>query len=272
MHKLLNIAGQQILLSIEENLCRQFPAFFSQAFAGSQRSPVSSAGETALNIWIVKTPRTDLPTGILQVVCRTDSETWPFELLTELEDALLQIVRQTTLHGAALARGDRTLLLLGERKSGKSTLTHFLTLHGWHLIDDDCCFYEQGVLSGTGFPLRLRRCLYPESNRFWQCVDTDGEERDLIAPKQRIMQSTAPFFLIFPHYKPNADFHTERIEKQALFSQLIPNVRYTPSGIHRIRDLADFIRRTVLAYHATYSQCEPVAAWIQEITERWSPE
>lgn len=272
MHVLLNIAGQQILLSIEENLCRRFPAFFSHAFAGSRRIAGDPVCETIQSIWIVKTPRTDLPTGSRQVVCETDSETWPFELLTALEDHLLQIIRQTTLHGAALVKGDRTLLLLGERKTGKSTLTHFLTLHGWRLMDDDCCFYAQGVLSGTGFPLRLRRCLYPESNIFWQCVDTDGEERHLIAPEQRIMQSTAPFFLIFPHYKPNADFYIERINRQALFSQLIPNVRYTPSGIHRIRDLTDFIRRTALACHVTYSLCEPVTTWIQEITERWSPE
>lgn len=195
----LNIAGQSILLAIDVDLERQFSAFFRQFFPDNRREPVS---ETPC-IWIGRTERTDLPTGVRQVVCRTDSESWPFELLTTLEDHLLQIVRQTALHGAALARGDRTLLLLGERKSGKSTLTHYLTLHGWCLVDDDCCFYAQGILAGTGFPLRLRRCQYPESDIFWQCVDADGEERRFILPKQRIMQSSAPFF---------SDFSTLRTE------------------------------------------------------------
>ncbi len=264
----VNIVGQPIVLAIDADLERQFSAFFRQVFPESQREPITKTP----CIWIGRTERTDLPTGVRQVVCRTDSESWPFELLTTLEGHLLQIVRQTAFHGAALAREGRTLLLLGERKSGKSTLTHFLTLHDWCLVDDDCCFYAQGILSGTGFPLRLRRCLYPESDIFWQCVDTDGEERRFIFPRQRIMHSSAPFFLIFPHYEPNAEFRTEKIDRQSLFSHLILNVRYTPSGPHRIRDLSDFIRRTASAYHATYSQCESVATWIQDITERWSPE
>ncbi|OGL59230.1 MAG: hypothetical protein A3I72_14945 [Candidatus Tectomicrobia bacterium RIFCSPLOWO2_02_FULL_70_19] len=74
---------------------------------------------------------------------------WFFETVLSYADACLHI------HAAAVARGDRAILLIGDSHSGKSTLALHLLLRGYQFMTDETVLVEPASLELRPFPRNL---------------------------------------------------------------------------------------------------------------------
>ena len=198
------------------------------------------------------------------ITCNPSKSDWPIALMTDLEETLIHLLQKTVFHGAALVNEGKTLLLLGARKSGKSTLTHFLTLQGWSLVDDDCLFFDGKQIFGTCFPLRLRQQIHPDPHVFWKCQDSEGETRRLLKPGHVCRCADAPFFLLFPRYDPQIAISVESMERSSLFPQMIQNIRYAVNSPRKIQDALNLIRCVQTAYNVIYSDEKALLSLIKE--------
>ena len=73
----------------------------------------------------------------------TDGYLIPY-VLWEVTRLLLDTTAHLTpIHGAAVARDGRALVLAGESHAGKSTLAGWLTAHGWEFLTDEVALVEQ---------------------------------------------------------------------------------------------------------------------------------
>ncbi|MCU1679009.1 MAG: hypothetical protein JWM93_3767, partial [Frankiales bacterium] len=89
---------------------------------------------------------------------------------------LLSLNGRTVVHGAAVARGDVGLLLLGATGSGKSTCAYLAATAGWDVIADDliALWVSDGVVLATGVPRSL------SVPREVLAADEPGDDRDAL--------------------------------------------------------------------------------------------
>lgn len=176
------------------------------------------------------------------------------------------------IHAAALAHLDRGLILCGESGSGKSTLTAWLAAHGLGYLTDEVICLEGEQISGLSRSIVLKRgsafvwqkwLASPPAEGFLQFAD-GTTWIDPILFGADVCPRVTPHTLIFPHYIPNTELHTEPLKPaDALFRLLqgLVNARNFPDG-----GLAAASRlvKQVRAWQLTYSDLESAAAWIQQ--------
>lgn len=192
------------------------------------------------------------------------NDSWIFELLTDVEIYIINELKVTVFHGAAVCKNKHIVLIMGERKSGKSTLTHFLIENGWDLIDDDCIYLDNGTIFGVGFPLRLRKRVYPSDRVFATCVDMDGEDRQLLSAHTYMHCADAKeITIIFPKYTRGSNFKKSIITKTQLFTILLQNVRFSVNEMASIRDVMYLMKIAYKGYSFMYSECVDVDLFLR---------
>lgn len=198
----------------------------------------------------------------------TSSEEWIFKLLTDVESYIIKELNVTVCHGACLAKNEYALLIMGQRKAGKSTLTHYLVKNGWTLIDDDCIYFDSDYVLGFGFPLRLRNIVFEDENIFAICLDMDGENRHLVVSQNCCRTfKFRKIMIIFPEYTAGATIEINPISKIELFTQLLKNTRFSASEKKLIKDVTDLMRYANAGYEVKYSSCEEVKFFLMERTK-----
>lgn len=194
------------------------------------------------------------------------SNDWIFELLTDVETYIINKLKITVFHGAAVCRNEHLVLIIGKRKSGKSTLTHFLVENGWNLIDDDCIYFDTDSVFGMGFPLRLRKMIYDSKRVFATCMDLDGEKRHLLsAPYYSLCVKTEEVTIVFPEYTQGSPFKKSIITKMQLFTMLLHNVRFSIDEIKSLRDVTYLMKFANSGYSVVYSKCSDVNLFLKEL-------
>ncbi len=196
-----------------------------------------------------------------------------------MQDGLTQLngasSTQMVFHAAGLALDERGLILCGKSGSGKSTLTAFLVMHGFQYLTDEVISYPLAGGEMSGF---CRSLLLKKGSAFlWQGKENEFDGKGFylfkegnawVAPTllnaSAVRGSVTPRVLIFPTYKANAEFQTERLSPaNTLFRllQTLVNARNLPN--HGI-DAASQLSRQVTAFSLIYSDLEQARAWIQE--------
>jgi hypothetical protein len=93
------------------------------------------------------TPRVDVWLG------ETDERTALLGFMHSVLPLALPLFGIEPLHGAAVAKGDAALLLLGPAGAGKSTIAAALEGHGFAFMSDDACAIDERGLVLPGPPL-----------------------------------------------------------------------------------------------------------------------
>lgn len=190
-----------------------------------------------------------------------------FQLLSNVEEFIIEELGLTVFHGASICCREQIVLVLGERKSGKTTLTHYLIEHGWNLIDDDCIYYGDNIVFGMGFPLRLREIIFCKKNIFSKCIDASGEDRYLLLAQNSVVQKEGDIIVIFPQYSKNSNFSVSAISKMTLFTKLLQNVRYSISNAKSLIDATNLMKKMVAGYIITFSNCSDVNLFLKELNQ-----
>lgn len=163
-----------------------------------------------------------------------DDENWLFGLINDLDVFHTETLKCTVIHGSCIRVNNKNILIIGERWSGKTTLTHFLMsfLDGEYM-SDDCVYVKNNHFFGFGMPLPMRH--YRKTKSYTPMVhndivltnlfDSDGVERTLLIP-QKILESVNNIdIILFPKYIPNTAGTIRSIASVELFNKLISNIR-----------------------------------------------
>ena len=186
-------------------------------------------------------------------------------LLEKLQDHLVQhCTSGILLHAAAVARGERSLLLAGKTGAGKTTLATWLVRRGFDYLTDELVWVDASGTRLRGFarPLHLK-------------TEAGGLFEGLFAPRSDAVAETAlghhvsplrlgararrdahPDILVFPSYSPGARFDFRRLSKaQGATRMMGCLVNARGRTLHGFDDVARLVRE-VSAYAMIYSDLD----------------
>jgi hypothetical protein len=128
------------------------------------------------------------------------------------------------LHGAALVRGGRAVVLAGRTRAGKSTLAGWLTHRGWGFLTDEAALVDPETLIVSPFwrPINVRRpgpldAIVPTT------VARQTEEAEVLVPASALgsLAEAAPLCAIaFPCYTSDEEPGLDRTNPAAALLEL----------------------------------------------------
>ena len=200
------------------------------------------------------------------IVCNTQDTSWIFSLINQLEDFYSSILKCTVLHGCCLQMNGKNILIVGERWTGKTTLTRYLTLDNPGIfLNDDCVYYYNNAIVGFGMPLPIRNAPIRQHAACFvaKTMDFDGQERFLYSPPNVLAEFSHVDLVIFPKYAPAQHAHIEIISPGNAFRELIFNVRAHGT----MQTLYDDIKQLSMytnCYRIKYQECKAVLDFLEE--------
>ena len=254
-----NLFNKTINILFEKNFYDCHIKILKELFRNYSYRGIAKSYDEEQCFYVCDNKRCLAPKGVDLHIYNTQSTQWLFEMITDIESYIISKLGITVIHGASIRNDSQMVFIIGERNSGKTTLTHFFTNKGWTLVDEDCiCYYNDSVI-GTGFPLRLRNIIYDNTKILASCVDLDGDNRYLVSvPTSEHEEKVENVTIIFPQYKPDADFSFSEVKKMNLFTMLIKNTRSSADESNCIKDITSIMKKTTQSYSFCYSDCSYV--------------
>ncbi len=188
------------------------------------------------------------------------------DILFEINEREEQFVNQNqiVLHGGAVLIGEKPILILAPRGSGKTSSIVYLIekYNAVYLADDAIALDDKGV-KGLTVPLKLR-CLFDHMRYNGNLIRFDHSEEHAAAflPSNYYRESASvkPFVLLFLKY---ADYdEIKQIKGQEKLLNLLVNMRKGGKYSENLPLIADFARRTPM-YKITYSCFERLGEFIE---------
>lgn len=140
------------------------------------------------------------------------------------------------LHAAAVARGNRAVIMPAPPGSGKSTLCAALVNRGWRLLSDELTIIrlDTGEISGLARPVNLKnksidiiRNFAPDAFLTEPVHDTSKGTVALMAPSAQsvrdVGQAARPCWMILPRYRAGAPTSLVAMPTGAAFLQIADN-------------------------------------------------
>jgi hypothetical protein len=133
------------------------------------------------------------------------------------------------LHGAAVARGDGSLLLLGPAGAGKSTLAAALERHGYAFMSDDACAIDEHGRVLPGPPLAAHYAPPPTHRAL-----APYEPKVLATPERARVIAARPARVVSLTASDGAEIRCESLTPSEAFREILGNVR-APSTLPALR-------------------------------------
>ncbi len=197
-----------------------------------------------------------------EIVCDVDQENWIHNMITALEEYLIDEANSMVIHGSSLVYSGKTILLLGERMSGKSTLLeHLLCLEKSLYIDDDCVYYVDNKVFGFNLPIRMRQM--PKNKEMVICSFLDDEKqiRYLVKAKKSTGIGKGDLLIIFPEYNTQHN-RIRKVSGSELFILLLRNVRHASDNKTRLKNITQLVKN-VSAYSIQYTDVYIIDEFLQ---------
>ena len=198
-------------------------------------------------------------------ICDTGKADWISTLMDFLEFCYTSILDCTVLHGSCIRHNDKNILILGERKSGKTTLTNYFIDNNAIYLDDDAVFLYHQSLIGFNTPIRMRKNT-DNLMLLAKIDDADNEVRYIYSMERHniINYITKPDVVIFVKYKRNVTLTATRINGFYLINRIIFNVKDNSSLMGIYHDISNYFI-DFPAYHIQYSSCHDVMKIISKL-------
>lgn len=160
------------------------------------------------------------------------------------------------LHAAALARGERAIIMPAPPGSGKSTLCAALANRGWRLLSDELAIIrlDTGQIDGLARPVNLKnqsieviRAFAPDAFLTAPVRDTTKGTVALMAPPadsvRQLGQPAWPRWIVFPRYVAGSRASWTPMQTGSAFLQIADNAMnyhvLGKQGFSAVSDLVD---------------------------------
>lgn len=259
----------QIFIEIDEDLFEKFKSLFHSLFSSfSMHLMYSNKEIRKIRIYpcLKSADIENKHCCDYYIICNTDEENWVSSLIDFLEYCYQKILKCTVLHGSCVSINGFGVLILGNRRTGKSTLTHFLIDHKDVLfLDDDSVFVQKGSIIGFGFPIRLRNIIGNHLSLIGSYFD--GEDQRYICNvknNKKISDVKNISLIIFPEYKDKNGFETQEVLGSDLINYAINNLKDSFSLFESCEDLSCLLTN-VRAFKVKYNNCESAVRFIMDL-------
>ena len=252
------ICGINILICIEEHLFKHRREQFDSIFSTFKVSQDYSDNMIKMFIFSADTNKNKF-----EADCKfhydMDSKSSYFYLANFVEEFISHVLCCTTIHGSLVQVFEKNILIIGSRKSGKTTLTTFLVKnYNAKYLDDDHIYIRDGMYLGFNMPIFLR-----SSKAFSSPYTTFDEEnvcRTAFIPTQKIQQVADVDIIIFPHYSADLEGKVQQLSGTRLFRSIMDNIRFYNTQVVLLNDIAK-LSNCSTAYDITYSSYN----WIDKL-------
>jgi hypothetical protein len=180
-----------------------------------------------------------------------------------VELALDRAAGSAAIHAAAVARGDRAVLLPGRSGVGKSTLAAGCVLNGWkHVADDTVVLDSAGQLKPLPLPLSLKREVWTVLPRAGADIESaawheraDGLHVRYLAAPRRALGPCILAVIVAPQWRRGAAPSLRRLKTRAAFEALLPQYYplanpFTAATIGEVAALVEGVPCFALTYDA----------------------
>lgn len=237
-----------ISILIDESIWKKEYKVFSSLFRTFELSEETSyKGEKEYFYYIYnkETFLSKIEKNINFTVCDIYTDNWIFLLMHNLELFYSSIMKCTVIHGSCVKINGKNILLIGERRSGKTTFTKYLAISkNGEYLDDDCIYIMNNSYIGFNMPLPMRNIIDCDENDYWigQTVDTDNVHRALYSPPCCASSFQKIDIVVFPKYIANGGEEIKKMTQGEAFNQIIKNIR----SYNQIKTMFTDIKNLVL--------------------------
>lgn len=156
-----------------------------------------------------------------------------------------KVLDSIVVHGSCIRYLGKNILLLGARKSGKTTLTHYLSIkENGTYIDDDCVYINKKLIIGFAMPLLIRDSSICNDTSFFiaHTIDTDGIDRTLFLPPRYLSCVSKIDTIIFPTYNNDGKNEIRQVSRDESFKKILSNIRSHNNMINLFNTCKQLIR------------------------------
>lgn len=175
--------------------------------------------------------------------CNIYDDKWIFVLIKDLEDFYSQILTTTIIHGSCVRINGKSVLLVGKRWSGKTTLTHFfLTGNECEYLGDDAIYIFDNYYIGFGMPLPMRTIDNKLMNSKYiisKTIDSEQIVRTLFSPPHVISCLEHIDIIVIPqyNYNCNSEEYIEKLTQYDSFNEIIKNISSHKNMVQLFNDV-----------------------------------
>lgn len=196
--------------------------------------------------------------------CNFENSCWKFRLIKDLEIFYGRVLNFIVVHGSCVRYLNKNILLLGTRWSGKTTLTHYISIEmdGVYLADDSVYISGSSIV-GFSMPLPIRNPDVCSKKSFFlsKTRDSDGVERMLFLPPNYLGNLSGVDIILFPKYEENGENSIRRINEIDAFKSIISNIQ-SHDKISNLFDTCRKLAQSCLCFELRYTSSENACALI----------
>ena len=247
-----------ILISIEEDLFKLYRQQFDSIF--STFSVSCGYSDKAIKMFIFSTRENE---NNFDADCKfyydMNSKSSYFYLANFVAEFISHVLCCTTIHGSLVEVCEKNILIIGSRKSGKTTLTTFLIEnYDAKYLDDDHVYIHNGMYKGFNMPIFLRSSeVFPSQ---YMTFDEENVCRIAFIPQKKMEMVEKIDLILFPHYSAYSKKKVQKVNGTRLFKAIMNNIRFYNSQAFLLKDIAKLSSDST-AYDINYNCFD----WIDEL-------
>lgn len=256
------VGALEVIIHVEKELYEYVPQVFDAIFCTFEQCYYVDNPD-AIHIYSQKNAIDEYK---YPCFCNTRNPMWIFLMINMLEHYLYKILNCTVLHGACVKIDNKNILIVGERRSGKTTLTKYLVnMYNAVYMGDDSIFIINNIFYGFSFPILMRK-IDKKTKSLSTTKDEENSKRYIYSFEKIFAQTSRIDFIIFPKYDRLIEFQCDQIKDRFLFEALLCNVKESKDVHTMFNDINNLVS-TAQAYRIHYNKCSNIARFIAELSE-----
>lgn len=189
-----------------------------------------------------------------------NDDNWMYGLINDLDVFYEEKIACVAVHGACISINNKSILIIGKRWSGKTTLAHFLLgISNGKYMSDDCVYVQNNFIFGFCTPIPIRDYNKTITDRSDEVLDTiddgDGVKRTLVVPPQIIASMNRIDYIVFPQYNPNCIGEIKQVKSVDLINKIICNVR-SYNNMSELLGVISNLAKEAKSYYLKYSNSD----------------